>query len=283
MISVHESGRDVRYEYTRKNMTAKERQQKKVRAVDVYFSDEWAATASSYSARSLTKPLDKLPALSGLASHFAARHRQTYHAGLFSACIPEGLAWRPRYPGCLKRVRDERGAKLYIAPSWSWLSVDAEVKMKGPGERDRDVWDPNFGYRLRGNSALGNVIFDLVPSGKDPNGMLESGKMMLVGILKAARMRRSAQSQPGISLLKLEAEGGKSMGTFNVDVADELPKGEFEAEVECLQLLFEGVEVLVLREVGEKGCGVYERVGVAEVDPEWFYGDGARKKFITII
>lgn len=41
--------------------------------------------------------------------------------------------------------------------------------------------------------------------------------------------------------------------------------GEFEDHVECLQLLFEGEEVLVLRKVGEQGCGVCERDGVAEV------------------
>lgn len=48
-----------------------------------------------------------------------------------------------------------------------------------------------------------------MPSGKDPNGTLEGGKIMLIGLLRAVRMRRGAQSHPEIPLWKLEAEGGK--------------------------------------------------------------------------
>ncbi|AEO66911.1 uncharacterized protein THITE_2128899 [Thermothielavioides terrestris NRRL 8126] len=101
----------------------------------------WLGLIENYSKRKMTRPEDKLPALSGVASLVARETKDTYYAGLWKSHMLEDLAWRV----CTRRevrvqVSDgfdhEYREKLcdvvvpagYRAPSWSWASLDAHIQ-----------------------------------------------------------------------------------------------------------------------------------------------------------
>lgn len=55
--------------------------------------EEWKELLVEYSKCKLTRGTDKLPALSGLASVFAKRSRDSYCAGLWWTDLRRGLLW----------------------------------------------------------------------------------------------------------------------------------------------------------------------------------------------
>jgi hypothetical protein len=67
-----------------------------------YFED-WYSVVEHYSTRNLTKPTDKLPALSGLAKIMQRLYGCTYLAGLWKEDLEYGLLWyvceKPKGPG----------------------------------------------------------------------------------------------------------------------------------------------------------------------------------------
>lgn len=81
----------------------------------------WYSLLHSFGGRKLTKPTDKLPAMSGLARLVQKRTNAEYVAGLWSNSMIDGIAW----------TSDGRGAPVsrseYIGPSWSWASYDGIV------------------------------------------------------------------------------------------------------------------------------------------------------------
>ncbi|KAK0232012.1 heterokaryon incompatibility protein-domain-containing protein [Armillaria nabsnona] len=84
----------------------------------------WRNILNLYTQRTLTKPRDRLVALSGIVEQF---HRfwshTTYIAGLWEHQLPGCLLWYQGSSQC--RTRPDR----YRAPSWSWASMDGEVTM----------------------------------------------------------------------------------------------------------------------------------------------------------
>ncbi|KAH7137911.1 heterokaryon incompatibility protein-domain-containing protein [Dendryphion nanum] len=87
---------------------------------------QWRRMVELYSKCNLTRPEDKLIAISGLATDMKRILKSldpgcphNYLAGLWEERLGEDLSWSLRNPG--KRPELER------APSWSWASVDGEV------------------------------------------------------------------------------------------------------------------------------------------------------------
>ncbi|KAI7785242.1 hypothetical protein LA080_007910 [Diaporthe eres] len=82
----------------------------------------WYSIAENYSSRILTKPPDKLAALSGLASLLASsipEGSDNYLAGIWRHDLAEGLLWHAEEP-CARYL-------TYIAPSWSWASMAGKI------------------------------------------------------------------------------------------------------------------------------------------------------------
>jgi hypothetical protein len=77
----------------------------------------WYRLLWVYGERKLSKPSDKLPAISGIASIFAKWLNDQYVAGLWRSNLIHGLSWSSQG----KRVSQ------YRAPSWSWASVDGVI------------------------------------------------------------------------------------------------------------------------------------------------------------
>jgi hypothetical protein len=115
----------------------------------------WLSHIQSYSHRNLTKDTDKLPALSGLATLIANRTGDEYFAGLWRNHAIEDMHWRVytqeevrqgvmtmEADGFTLFYPDTRGMKCvygpklydvvipasYRAPSWSWASLDTNIK-----------------------------------------------------------------------------------------------------------------------------------------------------------
>jgi hypothetical protein len=84
-----------------------------------YVWDEWGDLVGYYSRRELTFFLDKLPALSGVASRVHEVTKSRYLAGMWRESLPASLCW----------IQDDENPEIlalpedYVAPSWSWASV----------------------------------------------------------------------------------------------------------------------------------------------------------------
>lgn len=116
-----------------------------------------------YTEASLTVPADRLPAISAVARLFYEEMKSPYIAGLWK----EGL-W---YTLCWYRRNSENRASRegpYIAPSWSWASVNAPI------------W---WLIQLPGDKTVQLVTIEeiVVDSGRDPFGRVSSGSIRLKG------------------------------------------------------------------------------------------------------
>jgi len=108
----------------------------------------WQSMLWNYGPRSLTKPSDKLPAISGLARLLAERLDDEYVAGLWRKSLIEGLLWQG--------LGVHRVPK-YRAPSWSWASVDGipAMGMLTKWEPLADILDCKV--ELKGKNIFGEV------------------------------------------------------------------------------------------------------------------------------
>ncbi|KAJ4138747.1 hypothetical protein NW768_002619 [Fusarium equiseti] len=78
----------------------------------------WYLLIDQVAYRSLTKPEDLLPCLSGIAQHFQNSGAGAYLAGLWREDLLMGLLWSSGRPDLSSRAVPYRG------PSWSWASID---------------------------------------------------------------------------------------------------------------------------------------------------------------
>jgi hypothetical protein len=101
----------------------------------------WTAALDSYTRCELTHATDKLVAISGVARVLADRFRDQYRAGLWQSNLVGGLCWRVdrirratqqlvpvgTYARRWDTSRRYSPPAPYLAPSWSWASVDGCV------------------------------------------------------------------------------------------------------------------------------------------------------------
>jgi len=86
------------------------------------FNQRWYELLTAYTEGALTRPTDKVVALSGIAGVIQRKAKTPYLAGLWDSIGFEfGLLWRVRTP------REKQ--PVYCAPSWSWASVNGPVEL----------------------------------------------------------------------------------------------------------------------------------------------------------
>ncbi|SJL14218.1 uncharacterized protein ARMOST_17674 [Armillaria ostoyae] len=86
----------------------------------------WCDILETYTLRALTKPRDRLVALSGIVEQFHRVWPQSrYLTGLWEHQLPRTLLWFNRR----KLERHRREGHRYRAPSWSWASMDGGIFM----------------------------------------------------------------------------------------------------------------------------------------------------------
>ncbi|KAL5378732.1 hypothetical protein DPSP01_008955 [Paraphaeosphaeria sporulosa] len=90
----------------------------KLMSVGVY--NQWMHLVKTYSRSAFTCPVDRLIAMSGIASKFKKHTGDEYLAGLWRSRLVEGLNWIVVNPVA-------RPLERFRAPSWSWAAVDSAV------------------------------------------------------------------------------------------------------------------------------------------------------------
>ena len=83
----------------------------------------WYDFVHEYTAKILTKDTDTLLAIAGVARAFQQETSMKFLAGLWDQDLLSGLAWH-RGP----KTASLRLASQYRAPSWSWASVDGQIR-----------------------------------------------------------------------------------------------------------------------------------------------------------
>ena len=82
----------------------------------------WGDLCEMYSEKKLSKPTDKLVAISGLAKEFQKLlPNDIYFSGMWWSTFPLCLCWESRG----RPIQED----LLEAPSWSWASIDGEIKV----------------------------------------------------------------------------------------------------------------------------------------------------------
>ncbi|OJT13281.1 hypothetical protein TRAPUB_10174 [Trametes pubescens] len=97
---------------------------------------EWVLTVSNYSSRALTQKTDKLVAFAGVAEQFNRLWHASagrYVAGLWEKHLSRDLLWlrESSYQDWLDDPLHPR-PQVYLAPSWSWASVEGRVRVQPP-------------------------------------------------------------------------------------------------------------------------------------------------------
>jgi Heterokaryon incompatibility protein (HET) len=123
-------------------------------------AQEWKKIVRIYSRCALSRPSDKLLALSGLAQRFQKGTGDIYLAGLWKSHLPHTLHWEVFRP-------EGRGkqAQQYRAPTWTWASID------GP------IWFQTITDRHE--SVLVDVLHCKVETGLDPTGVVHGGQLTI--------------------------------------------------------------------------------------------------------
>ncbi len=85
----------------------------------------WMSTLWDYSSRNLTVSADKLVAVAGVAEYFQPVFGGRYLAGLWEMFLLTDLLWRKLKGEPLPKTRSAE----YLAPSWSWASIDGRVQL----------------------------------------------------------------------------------------------------------------------------------------------------------
>ncbi|KAK4542457.1 hypothetical protein LTR36_006709 [Oleoguttula mirabilis] len=139
---------------------------------DMTAEEKWRIIVNAYTHRRLTFDKDRLVAISGIASLMQRERGDEYLAGLWKSSLAVDLLWHTM-PG-------SEGEPLtfpqYVAPSWSWASVDRGV-----------VWNP-----LRNPKALMQLLgARCVPKepSLNPLGQVTVGSIAVQGHLLQCRIR----------------------------------------------------------------------------------------------
>lgn len=84
----------------------------------------WRNVVNEFMLRKIAFETDRLPAISAIAGQFIKNFPGLYYcAGLWKQDFHAGLLWQTRYPGA-------KGTQDYVAPSWSWASLNVEMLPK---------------------------------------------------------------------------------------------------------------------------------------------------------
>jgi hypothetical protein len=126
----------------------------------------WTSVAVPYSNRIVTKNTDIPVAIPALAARFQSRLNGTYLAGLWKGDLVRDLLWHTSPQKCIDS---------FFAPSWSWMSLEADEGMTLFGE----------GFRLDDEMRQLVVVLEAIttPSTVNQFGPVSSGSITLAGVL----------------------------------------------------------------------------------------------------
>jgi hypothetical protein len=150
------------------------------------------AVVQPYSALQLTKSTDRLPALSGLAAVVGFKTRDIYLAGLWLSDLARGLLW--------ESSNAARVSTTYIAPSWSWASINGAIQYRS--------------YKLR-EELIEIIDCRTDISTVDPTGAISAGELRVrCPILKVTSEQTKPQKYSGIKTIARTWSGTEVVSTY---------------------------------------------------------------------
>lgn len=171
-----------------------------------------------YSQKKLTKPSDRLPAISALAQKFEMKLDQEYLAGIWRHDMICGLSWRSQTRAGDEKYRDMSDH----APTWSWASVDGAVKF-GYINEERRSRQPNLRMRC--------MDVDVQRRGFNQTGEVKSGALHAYGPCLGCFLTIEKQGKtPIYELIPLEAGFENAIVSNGILFDTALEKVEIEAE-----------------------------------------------------
>ncbi|KAL9065119.1 MAG: hypothetical protein Q9161_008437 [Pseudevernia consocians] len=211
----------------------------------------WSELCEMYSEKKLSNPTDKSVAISGLAKEFQKLlPHDTYFSGMWWSTFPLCLCWESRSRPVQK--------DLLKAPSWSWTSIDGEVKFNartlpqssssppstsGYSESEfsgSDLSDVSRHQHYRTVIKIESAPFsgELV-DGKQTNELIVSGylrriTLIISGTLEMLKHWNKKKLIPWMSDKKTELflhDGGEQYEHDDAEVESELDTGEIPATV----------------------------------------------------
>lgn len=208
---------------------------------------EWFGILEDYSSRFMTKEMDKLPALSGVAAKFSAKFKgDEYHAGLFRRHLPAALLWRSLGSDSNQSMREAdlsvrkysafqpRRPMQYRAPSWSWAALDCAISYDSQRLDNSAGPRPSVGAPLR-RGALQVLDVQTRQTSSNPFGAVKMSRLNVLGRTAAVRLHWDSQghvqSDGGWRLLT--TIDGTAAGVVYPDIINEL---QFTRMLTCLEI-----------------------------------------------
>lgn len=214
----------------------------------------WLKVVDDYSRRGLTYVTDTFPAISGLVSLFAKALKGRYLAGLWlGSHLSFSLLWRA--------VEPVKPSAEYLAPSWSWASIQSPVE----NYKEEDT----YGERCDGEvyiEVLGDSDADCSKGAFGEIRNKEKPYLRLRGRLQQGELcftkHEDAELKPWVSAGFVN---GESYDSVDVDfpLSDDLPIRH--AWSLLVAWIDDSVGCLFLEELGTKVCDTrtFRRIGVS--------------------
>jgi hypothetical protein len=172
------------------------------------LQDRWQVLVTDYSARDLSLSTDKSPALSGLAQAFEVQLQDDeYLGGVWRRSLLDDLLWVHK-PVSIGRQTVQRRPSEYRAPSWSWASIDGNVRwIYAYANREGPYWAKliDAWTLTKGHSKFGEV---------------QSGRLKLEGPLRRMGIVDNKHSNVPFGCLSESFENeAEHFTNFYLDVA----------------------------------------------------------------
>ncbi|KAK4173055.1 heterokaryon incompatibility protein-domain-containing protein [Triangularia setosa] len=164
----------------------------------------WYQMVQDYTARDISKPTDRLPAIAGLAkavvkekgkddAGLMKKMENGYMAGLWKSAFLEGLFWC-KATGSIGQRQQLTPPEEYVAPSWSWASVLGPVHFPVYDWYSRAA---RWKARMADFEPLVEYVSHAVELvGQDPFGRLAGGRLTVKAPLFAVRKVNRRQDRP---------------------------------------------------------------------------------------
>lgn len=165
---------------------------------------DWMELVVQFSFANLSDETDVFPALAGLASAFSEKPLGAYCAGLWESSLPVALCWYTDQ-AWYTEATTARPSK-YVAPTWSWGSVQGTLCFDALYEIDNDLG------RFRRVSKLVSVACK--PSSPDGFGHVQPGSRLTI-------FSPTFKCPPG-SVAATTISGFEG-AEFRVDTLDDIP------------------------------------------------------------
>ncbi|KIM95313.1 hypothetical protein OIDMADRAFT_171506 [Oidiodendron maius Zn] len=179
-------------------------------ATDAFnFHSDWFHIVRQYSGCELTRPGDKLVALSGIAQRIKmANPDLQYGAGLWTNPAAHLNTFELDLLWWVSSPRPQPG--VYLAPTWSWASQTGPVRSKA-------IFKTGYTSMIK----IREIFLGTSPLDNTHTGAVRGGKLVLTGIVRSLGTLKFTLSPGGYTnyLAMIITEGDKKIGYFVPDVS----------------------------------------------------------------